>query len=380
MNYPAPRTGSPYGSRAHVACASGEVWAGATCVEVDPLRKAAIFAIRVANNSSVPLNARLAGDDRRLDGCQLSVAPFAIFEAMVPVALRAFERPAGASILVDGPGVALAIPMPAPGALAHAPAAFERWKIAVAIVVALAILAACAALVRLVRVAPQAVRTPVHALVKPVPHPALAPARRPSRRASALEDSPLLDDLTVSPLPARAGTSLKVAYATSATTGDVWLLDLHGQVWAHRSLDSSGTTWLHVPESAAGREMRVVVHAQRGAHHAQMGAGVIVVPDDTYEAGAADAAGGSVVTVEPQAVVSGSPIRVTLAKGHGEALVSLTDASGSVIQEVDAPAGARAVLTLTAPGVSTQGTYDVVVSMARGVSQEEIVRPITVMP
>ena len=76
---------------------------------------------------------------------------------------------------------------------------------------------------------------------------------------------------------------------------------------------------------------------------------------------------------------TGEPIVAVWPSGSGEALVSLTDASGSVVSEVDVPAGTDRV-TLTAPGVAAASTYDVVVSLSRGFSQEELVRTVTVLP
>jgi hypothetical protein len=161
---------------------------------------------------------------------------------------------------------------------------------------------------------------------------------------------------------------------------------LHGQVWAHTAIDRSGTTWLHVPAAAAGREMRVVVHAARGQAHAQMGAGILVLPDDANVASVAGDAGDARpaatapgVAVSPARASAGQPIHVAWGASRGEALVSLTDASGSVVQEVDVPAG-RNGITLVAPNVSGPTTYDVVVSVSHGVSEESIVRPVIVVP
>jgi len=362
-----------YGSRAQIACAHGDVWAAISCVGLDRQTNVATYAMRIANNSAAPLRAclRIAGG-RAGRVSDVAIAAFSIFETLVPLRMSALQA-GGACVEVSGSGIAFSIDVPA----AIAPERRERtlaYRIAAvssALLLGLGI-AAIAWLARPARALPAVHRhVAAHVAVKP-------PKQRAAHATAGYV--PLLDDVSVSPLPAHAGGVLRVTYATAATAGDVWLLDLQGRVWAHTGIAPSGTTWLRVPRAAAGREMRVVVHALHGVEHAQTGVGIIVLPDAADVAAASEVApAGPSVAVASRAV-SGGTIRIALPARHGEALVSLTDGSGAVLSEVDVPAETHAPVSLTAPTVSAATTYDVVVTLSHGYSQQELVRPVTVAP
>jgi len=368
--------GATYSNHAQIACVRGDVWAGIAFVTTDTAAGVATYAMRIANNSDIPLRARFRGRPVAADS-DIKINAFSIFETLIPVRLALSASGPPASIDVEGDGVAFSLDVPSPAV----PVRNDRslsLQIALALCVLLFALTAVAALVAQRNggfVGSSSAAAPAHRPVTPV--------RRVARRAVENDSAePLLDDVNVSPLPARAGGTLRVAYATTAAAGDVWLLDLHGQVWAHAAIDPSGKVALQVPEAAAGHEMRVVVHARRGVRHAQTGVGITVLPSDGDVAALASGSDepGPPVRVMPARATSGTAIHVVLAPGHGEALVSLTDASGSVLQEVDVPAGAHGSTTLTAPDVSAPATYDVVVTLSRGYSQEEVVKPVTVSP
>lgn len=374
------RAPHPNGSRAQVELASGNVSAEAALVANDARSGVASYAVRIANSSPIALRAQVRCSRRgAVAMSELLVAPFSLVETLVPISTAHLCSPERAIIEISGANIAFAIDAPAPlatsrRAMQHA----ASWLLAMlfpAVLAAGAIVTFTGTLAvphgagqgALTRVAERAIPggfVPLH----------------PHRVAHAADSVPLLDDLAVAPLPAYAGKSVRVTYTTAASTGDVWLLDQSGRTWAHAPLNNAGITTLAIPQSAAGRDMRVVVHAQRGTAHMQSAVGIVVLPDEQNIAtNPSEPAQTPAIAVTPSRVASGAAITIAFPAGHGEALVSLTDQSGSIAEQIDVPAGERGV-TLRAPAVGAATTYDVVIDSSRGVSRESLIRPVIVVP
>ena len=346
-----------YGSRTEVPVGCGSVNAQAMFAGFDRASGRATYAVRIANNSEQPLLAlvRFPGARTPFAG-ELHVAPFSILDTLVPSGST--RRDDRAIVEVRSADVRFTVD-------AHAVARPKRR-----IVGMYAGAAVCASVL-------------LGLAAGMLPHKAAARAPQPVVQTRVVvrhvADKPLLDDLEVTPSSVVAGSALQVRYAARAN-GDVWLLDDHGQVWARRDIAASGETRFTIPERAAGRNLRVVVSAHRGAERAQMAAAVAVLPDGA-NAAAADPASTAppAPSVSPDRVKAGNPVYVHFPAAHGEALVSITDAGGSILEEVDVAAGQREA-ALRAPTTAAPGTYDVVISTVNGNTQEQSVHAITVVP
>ena len=363
-----PQRVAAYGSQADVPYGCGNVCAQALLAGVDPQTGALAYAVRIANNSQHPLRAQVRfGPLPRPAASELQIAPFSIVEAVVPRVARARD---GERAIVDVRGAGLAFSIDAPAALPGR-AALARARGALAgLAVAIGSIALAAGLFLVT----SAAHTASVARVAPVV--ALpTPARRPTAKPRVV---PVLGTLRMES-SAVAGSSLTVAYGGHATGGDVWLLDERGRVYARSRVHARGYSTLAVPESAAGRDLRVVVFARRGAQFAQAARAVAIVPDPSNSVPLDAQMPPPGVTIGPARIASGEPISIRFAPRHGEALVSITDQGGSIVDEIDVPAN-QAMTSLRAPEVGSASTYDVVVSVARGNGQDETVKPVVVIP
>ena len=237
------------------------------------------------------------------------------------------------------------------------------------------------------------VRTASVALLAP-PRPANALARFGS---SSPDDATLIGELNVTPAPAQAGRDVHVNYVADATSGKIWLLDLGGKAWSSVSYSSNGTSILRIPAAAAGREMRVVLQVERGPQRAMSSVGIIVEPThaahpvatlDERMAAQSPSAGeaapprqtmASGIELSQSSVVAGQSVHVRITGPHTDALITLTDARGQVIEQGDASGQERGT-TLTAPAVSAPSAFYVVASITSGVSQTSVVRKLVVTP
>ena len=61
---------------------------------------------------------------------------------------------------------------------------------------------------------------------------------------------------------------MKFTYLTNASAGEIWLIDDAGHLLESKPVYAEGATWMRVPRSAAGREVRAVLHARSGAQSA----------------------------------------------------------------------------------------------------------------
>lgn len=212
---------------------------------------------------------------------------------------------------------------------------------------------------------------------------------KPRHAVQAAASGALIDNLAVSPSPAQAGSNVSVQYAVKAQSGDVWLLDASGATWAHQPLSLTGVTHLSIPQAAAGKEMRVVLHAQRGSEHAQSSVDVAVMASRKIVAQATQTAPparqparepavSAELTLSSQVVAAGETITATVRGVSGDVRVTLMSTTGATLAEGDA--GQDTGVTLNAPDVTTPTTFYVVATLTNGVSQQSIVKRLYVTP
>jgi hypothetical protein len=169
---------------------------------------------------------------------------------------------------------------------------------------------------------------------------------------------------------------------TDAREGEIWLLDEAGRLWARAPISPYGETSFTVPQGAAGRQMRAVLHARSGKADSVASLGFTVLPGAVVtDTQSTDSPKSSNVTMmlSSTAVAPGDVITVTLQGAHGDARVSLTDGSGNAVDQGDIPSTQDAV-TLTAPSVATTTTYFVMASISQGVGEQTVVRKVVVTP
>jgi hypothetical protein len=210
---------------------------------------------------------------------------------------------------------------------------------------------------------------------------------RPAVRAPAAPGS-LIGNLAVAPSPARAGQPITVSYSAVSTSGDVWLVGMDGRTWARGPLSAYGSTQLKVPQAAAGQEMRVVLHVQRGKAHAQSAVGISVLPD-TQIASAPTAQPATPASSTPdqaasivlnsQVVSAGDAVVVRANGTRGDVKITVTNSSGATVEQGNI-SDAGGAISITAPDVSAVTTFFVVGTFSNGVSQQSIVRRLVVTP
>lgn len=432
----------PFGTRARVALAQGDVEGGLALTGVDKRAGTAIYALRIANQSGTPLRARMTCERFRgapILGYPLDVhvAPFAIAETLLPVRLaevgpydRAIVKVSGADIaftleapapaipkkgwrwfkiataalalvFTGGFGAAIATPhldvLAAPtrafaGAQLDVPYAFRGWgafqytlttpdgrQIAAGLLTQRAgtlhfvlpknsgaHLTLAATLTGPLGSAQQSRKI----LIASAPVVALKP------------NAPRISDFTILTSAPRAGSPLQVHYATNAISGDVWLLDDTGRLWASTAIAADGNSTLKIPESAGGRQMRVVLHARNGSADAVSTVSLLVLPSQnaTADAAPASAQDGAVdLSLSSQRVAPGDDVVVTLSGNHGDSRIALNDSGGNTIEQGDVPSGQSAV-TLRAPAVTAETTYYVVATISAGVGEQSLVKKLVVAP
>lgn len=198
----------------------------------------------------------------------------------------------------------------------------------------------------------------------------------------------VIKHLAVTPSPVLAGKSLTVRYAADATSGDIFLVDANGSTWAHSHLSLLGWTRLQVPQAAAGRDMRVVLHAQRGKEHAESSVAISVLPAETDVAQSVPqlrkrptprtAPAAAALGLSSQVVSPGDTVTASISGVRGDVRITLMGGNGATLAQGDADDTNG--VTLTAPNVSIPTTFYVVATFTNGVSQQSIVKRLVVTP
>ncbi|HEY9180805.1 MAG TPA: hypothetical protein VIO32_08795, partial [Candidatus Baltobacteraceae bacterium] len=179
-----------------------------------------------------------------------------------------------------------------------------------------------------------------------------------------------------------AGADMRLTYTTDARDGEVWLIDDAGRLWAREPITPYGETTLKVPQGAAGREMRAVLHARNKDLDTVAGVGVMVMPGtivpQTQSTDAPKAAAAQ-MTLSVDHAAPGDVVTVMIDGDHGDARITMTDGSGESVEQGDIPSGQNAV-TVTAPDVTKTTTYYVMASISQGVADQTVVRKLVVSP
>lgn len=216
-----------------------------------------------------------------------------------------------------------------------------------------------------------------------------APMKKPS---AAAPQQPLIGDVSVTPSSVLAGATLTVSYASQAKTGDVYLVDQYGRTWSHAPLAAGGLSMIHVPQSAAGRDMRVVLYASSGKIHAQTSIGVSVLASDAVQqtAAAPSSAAPSFaapshagetpsLTLDTHIVSAGDNIVVRVSGVHSDVRISMMTSGGVAVAQGDIPDSGSAI-AIMAPSVSVASVYYIVGGFNNGNSQQTLVRRVLVTP
>ncbi|HVR46018.1 MAG TPA: hypothetical protein VMT95_05225 [Candidatus Binatia bacterium] len=205
-----------------------------------------------------------------------------------------------------------------------------------------------------------------------------------------------IQDVTVTPAVAKPGQRIDVAYAAAGDGGYVRLLGADGTIWAQEPFSHGGQTQLVVPAVPTLREMRVLVHVNRGrsiaqsmaglavaapAARADANAGTAIAGDDETGAGASSASANENGTFEllTPTVKSGGTIRVRIISPRDGMRISLMDSQSREVTGLTLGAEAD-VITLQAPAVAIPTRYTVVAGFTDGFGQESVVQPVTVTP
>jgi hypothetical protein len=203
-------------------------------------------------------------------------------------------------------------------------------------------------------------------------------------------------DLSVKPMVARPGDTLKVAYSAAGDGGYVRLEGTDGTIWTQKPFSSGGETQLVVPPVADGRELHVVLHVTKGASAAQSAAGILVSTpraaqaqsdggpaiagdDDPNDAASAGSDANGTFEVASRAVHSGAPITVKILSPRNGMRIALNDTQSKEVTGTDVGSESD-VVTLRAPAVTAATRYTVVATFTDGFGQESIVAPVTILP
>jgi|GEM_PF-3045456 len=210
-----------------------------------------------------------------------------------------------------------------------------------------------------------------------------APAPRRRAPQVAAPASPHIGELAVATPLVRAGSDVKITYTTDARSGDIWLIDEAGRLWARAPITPYGETTLKVPQAAAGRALRAVLHASNQNRDAMASVAFMVMPGavvpDAQSADAPKTAASAQLALSTQQAAPGDVVTVMLDGPHGDARISMTDGTGAPVEQADIPSDQSAV-TITAPDVTKTTTYYVMASISHGVADETVVRKLTVSP
>ncbi len=205
-----------------------------------------------------------------------------------------------------------------------------------------------------------------------------APALRPPAPAASI--APSISEFKVVTPVVQANNNITFTYATNARTGDIWLIDDSGRLWASAPIAAAGTTTIHVPQGSAGRQIRAVLHARIGAAGTLASIALTVFPGALVTQNApAQKAAGPVLVLSKDSALAGDIITVAIVGEHGRTQVSLRDAAGNVVESGDIAARQSAV-ALNAPGVLKSTPYFVTANLTQGIGEQTLVRKLLVNP
>jgi hypothetical protein len=441
----ARRQAQLYGTRAQLAVGNGDVEGYLALAGCDKRAGTASYALRIVNQSQHLLRARmtcarLRGEAILAYPLDIHIAPFSISETLLPVRVADIGPYDRAIVQVAGGDVTFSLEAPAPPRLGKR----SRWMVAAAASIALTLGTAFAAGASTPRLALLA--APNRALggsTLDVPYafggwaslqyqlqtrdgrqisagllkshegtlhfsvPAaagsnvllsvavagpfgkqtrtkrIAIAATPAAKPKASPASaPRISEFSIDTPIVRAGADARFKYTTDAREGDIWLIDDAGRLWARAAISPYGETTLNVPQGAAGRQLRAVLHARNARLDTVASVGVTVMPGTIVaDAPATDAPKipPAQMTLSTQTAAPGDVVTVMIDGNHGDARITMTDDSGQSVEQGDIPSTQNAV-TLTAPTVTKTTTYYVMASITQGVGDQTVVRKLVVSP
>lgn len=209
--------------------------------------------------------------------------------------------------------------------------------------------------------------------------------------------APQIAGISVSPLVAKPGQSVNVAYSASGDDGYVRLMGDDGTIWAQQPFSHAGQTRLIVPPVTASQQMKILLHVTKGRAAVQSVAGLLVVPsaasrsiasppqivgdDDptTASSAASDAGENGTFALAASTVKSGATVHVHVLSPRNGMRISLTDGQSHEVTGLNVGSDSSDI-TLTAPTVTAPTRYTVVASFTDGFGQESVVEPLTVVP
>jgi hypothetical protein len=194
-----------------------------------------------------------------------------------------------------------------------------------------------------------------------------------------------IGSVQVTPVVAKPGQPIDVAYAASGDSGYIRLTSTDGTIWAQKPFSSAGAASFIVPAVAHTDEMRVVLHVTKGRSTAESSAGFVVagapaaraIPSAGDDDASTSGANGTFAVMTPN-VPSGGTVRLNILSPRDHMHLALVDGSTEV-RSVDVGSNAG-IVTLTAPAVKVPTKYTVVADFTDGFGQESIVEPVTVHP
>lgn len=208
----------------------------------------------------------------------------------------------------------------------------------------------------------------------PFPKPKLVVARAPQTAR--------ISNLSATPAIGRAGEPIMIAYDASAADGFVQLVDSAGTLWGKAPYSKSGIAWFRVPPFEKNREMRVVLHVRRNDSVAESAIGVMTLAlhnKGTPKPAERGALGSPLLDVRPKLVVGGSPIIISIGQNRDDWVLTLLATKGKQIKARSVGRAER-TLRMPTPRVRIRSRYIVVATFVRGVREESVVAPITVLP
>ncbi len=434
-----------YGTRAQLAVGNGDVQGYLALAGCDKRAGTASYALRIVNQSQHPLRARmtcarLRGEPILAYPLDVHIAPFAISETLLPVRMADVGPYDRAIVEITGGDVAFSLEAPAPPKRRVR----SRWLTlggAVALTLACGFGAAAATPHVGLLAAParafkgttldvpyafggwasmqytlqtrdgrqlsaglaSAHEGTLHFSVPPtagpdvvlsvnvagpfghqtrISHIAVAPAARKDPRVPA--GPPRITEFAMTTAAARAGENVSFAYATNAREGELWLIDDAGRLWARAPIAASGVSTVKVPQSAAGRQLRAVLHARNGSADTVASVAFTVLPgalqpDDTTSASAPASTGNPVVTLSSDTAAPGDTITISIQGKHGDARISMYDKKGDAVEQGDIPVSQDA-LAMTAPTVTGPTTYYITAAITVGIGEQTVVKKVLVTP
>ncbi len=434
-----------YGTRAQLAVGNGDVEGYLALAGCDKRAGTASYALRIVNQSQHLLRARmtcarLRGEAILAYPLDIHIAPFSISETLLPVRVADIGPYDRAIVQVAGGDVAFSLEAPAPARASKR----SKWTISAAACVALTLGTAFGAAASTPRLALLAapdrafggttvdvpyqfggwaslqyqlqtadgkqlsaglLKTHEGTLHFTVPKSAgsnvvlsvdvAGPFGRQSRtqkiaiavpapvkHKAAAPAAPHISEFTVTTPVVHAGSTMSFAYTTNAQYGDIWLIDEAGRLWARAPITPYGKTSLDVPQGAAGRQMRAVLHARSGKLDSVASVGVTVMPGALVPAQQSQErpkAPPVAMTLSTQQAAPGDVVTVMIDGNHGDARITMTDDSGQPVEQGDIPSTQNAV-TLTAPSVTKSTTFYVMASISQGVGDQTLVKKLVVSP